>query len=643
MDGARAAGGPAAGGPAPASVVPGVGDSGVTGVDEAVSREVAVPTLVEPSATGAASAADTEDDDAEEVVPEPDSVPPQVVALIDAESDVERAGSAGDRGAEGRTPSPPDVAEPAVAAERRSSLPPPLPPADSIADELAPSAAEMTADELERAAGGQPSNEGFAGAAPSRAALEPPWVDEVPDPVTPYEQRISETVKVADLPPVEQLRGRVLANRYLAEEVAEHTACSISYRAYHLALDRAVTVRVLLRGLACSDEACQEVRRLAAAASALDTTFIASTLDFGVLSDGWPYLVTESFQGRTLAALLASDGKFVLRRVLHVGKQLALGLAAAHEKGILHGLLSPDNVLVIEPGSSAEVAKLVGFGVARARGATPEPPRSGVYGVPFYVSPEQAACRAIDARSDIYSLGIILYEMMTGAPPFSDGDFAGVLCQHLDDDAASPSSKLPSPGALAKALDAIVERCLRKEPEKRYQTAAELADDLVRLEAAAARNKRRPMPEVQKPTTTIHSPHRKVVADTPEAKVIVHDDVEDLGSPEPPEAGNGRRSSPPGVRPPMPSSPGLNATTPRPQAASGSSRSALAATRAPGSAAGRVRVDQATIKISAMDRERFMVERLDAPSSTGVVGWFERSLSAVRRLLGSPTRGGGSR
>ena len=117
----------------------------------------------------------------------------------------------------------------------------------------------------------------------------------------------------------------------------------------------------------------------------------------------------------------------------------------------------------------------------------PSTPRSGVFGVPFYVSPEQASCRPLDARSDIYSLGVILYELMTGSPPFSDGDFAGVLCQHLDDVAPAPSTRLGSPGALAKAMDAIIEKCLRKEPAKRYQTAAEVRDDLLRLEAAAAR------------------------------------------------------------------------------------------------------------------------------------------------------------
>jgi serine/threonine protein kinase len=687
------------------------------GVDEAVSREFALPPDAGRVLARAAEAAD-EDDDAEEVVPEPDSSEPTPASPADdsvarmagadtvaaeavdtaASEGANLPGVAGGDAAEGSAlpprveapseptaraavePTPrapvvtvagadPGATEASAAGPRRISQPPPLPAAletrELEARELqAPRGefagtlpAEVTAAELEREA----SAEGPTRAAPAaegakRPSFRPPFVDEVPDPVTPYEQRISETVKVADLPPVEQLRGRVLANRYLAEEVAEHTACSISYRTYHLALDRAVTVRVLLRGLACTDDVAREVRRVAAEATALDHPHVGATLDFGVLSDGWPFVVTEHFQGNTLATLLSNEGKFVLRRVLHVGKQLALGLAAAHDKGIAHGLLSPDNVLVVEPGSSAEVVRILGFGVARARGQQPGPPRSGVFGVPFYVSPEQAACRTVDVRSDVYSLGVILYELMTGVPPFSDGDFAGVLCQHLDDDAPPPSTRLQSPGALAKALDAIIERCLRKEPEKRYQTAAEVADDLVRLEAAAARTKRRPMPEVQKPTSTIHSPHRK--ADAPEmpgAKVIVHDDVdEDIASPEAPEVA-ARRSSPsltgltsPPAAAPRPPKPGT--TTPPSgnlppnapsRAASGSGPAGKRPSKPPPLTPGataprpvRVRVDQATIKISAVDRARLLAERQGNRGS-----WLSSVVAAIRRFLATQPDG----
>jgi serine/threonine protein kinase len=708
---------------------PGAGESASGAVDEAVSREFALPLDAERVLARAAEAAD-EDDDAEEVVLEPDSSDAMPSSPVDDSRELEGradtvaaeaegalasggANPSGGDAAEGSPPSPlmeassepaaraavesapkaavatvasadPGATEASPPGPRRVSQPPPLPAALELearelqarelqarelqARELqAPRGdftgtlpAEVTAAELEREA----SAEGPALAAPAaegakRPSFRAPFVDEVPDPVTPYEQRISETVKVADLPPVDQLRGRVLANRYLAEEVAEHTACSISYRSYHLALDRAVTVRVLLRGLACTDDAAREVRRIAAEATALEHPHVGATLDFGVLSDGWPFVVTEHFQGNTLATLLSKEGKFVLRRVLHVGKQLAQGLAAAHEKGIAHGLFSPDNVLVVEPGSSAEVVRILGFGVSRARGQQPGPPRSGVFGVPFYVSPEQAACRTVDVRSDIYSLGVILYELMTGAPPFSDGDFAGVLCQHLDDDAPPPSTRLQSPGALAKALDAIIERCLRKEPEKRYQTAAELADDLVRLEAAAARTKRRPMPEVQKPTSTIHSPHRKADApEVPGAKVIVHDDVdEDVASPEPPEVA-ARRSSPsltsltsPPAAAPRPPKPGT--TTPPsgnlpPSAPRAPSRSPSASgpggkrpSNPPPLTAGasaprpvRVRVDQATIKISAVDRARLLNER---PGNRG--SWLSSVVAAIRRFLAAQPDG----
>ena len=234
---------------------PGSGESGVTGVDEAVSREVLLPALVEPARGDAAvvpheaaasegsagqnaagsAGRDEDDDDAEDVVPEPDSVPPLVAELDEANAAVSEAAKVApsvaiaaivDVGAPAG-----DGVEPPVVAERRSSRPPPLPPKDEASSpgerrssrppplrdltvhELAPSSAEMTADELERAAGVEPAREPFVGAAAERTAFAPPWVDEVPDPVTPYEQRVSETVKVADLPPVEQLRGRVLANR----------------------------------------------------------------------------------------------------------------------------------------------------------------------------------------------------------------------------------------------------------------------------------------------------------------------------------------------------------------------------------------------------------------------------------------------
>lgn len=619
--------------------------SGIALTSERLEREEELPAEADPpGATEGAEAA----------APPATILPPEEPSLDLAPSEIEgdaasnAAQAGGDADVEPATQRVPAGLEDAApdSSEWESVTPDSEPRRDAGSEPITPRAWSMDAaaeppslefvfsDADEPAAERSAPQASGARPASSSGRSELPWVDELPDSVTPYEQRVSETVKVADLPPAEQLRGRVLANRYLAEEVLEKTAAGVSYRAYHLALDRAVTVRVLPRGLACPDEACQEVRRVAALAGKLEHPHIAATLDFGVLSDGWPYLVTEHLQGKSLAQLVAEEGRFVLRRVLHIGRQLASALAAAHEAGLVHGLLNPDNVVVVGPGTSAEVATVVGFGVSSARGATPSPPRSGVFGVPFYLSPEQASCRPLDARSDIYSLGVIFYELMTGSPPFYDGDFASVLCQHLDEEAPAPSTRLTSPGALAKAMDAIVQRCLRKDPARRYQTAAELGDDLTRLEAAAARTKRRPMPEVKRPTATIHTPPPKAESHgREEPKVIVHDDVDldeqRISSPAPaPVQQKSSRSTRPGA----PATPAPAATA---APSSGASRST------------RVSPNQATLRLSSADRERILAHRAaavvvkhEASDSSGFAGRLRAALSrfsnALRRLF-APT------
>lgn len=378
---------------------------------------------------------------------------------------------------------------------------------------------------------------------PLPAVREPtqPWVDEEADPVTPHDRGRPSSLQTADLPLADDLRGRVLANRFLAEEIAEQSAASITYSAYHLALDSPVTLQVLPRGLACFGEAAERVRQTAVSASMIGSAHIARTLDFGVFGSkdpgfagGWPYWVAEHVEGKSLARLLNEESKLVLRRVLALGKQLASGLAAAHAAGIVHGHLKPDCLIVIEPGSRAEVVRILGFGLMHAAAGQLTPPSSSVFGVPFYVSPEQAACRPCDERTDIYALGAILYELMTGRPPFTGGDFAAVLCQHLDDDAESPSQLLDLTTGIARGLDEIVLRCLAKDPEQRYASAAELVQELVGLETSLGSSKRRPMPEVARPTAMIHSPPPRAESNAPPApKVIVSAELEAEAIPAP--------------------------------------------------------------------------------------------------------------
>jgi len=370
---------------------------------------------------------------------------------------------------------------------------------------------------------------------PLPAVREPtqPWIDEEADSVTPHDRGRTSPQQTADLPFAEDLRGRVLANRFLAEEVAEQSAASITYSAYHLALDSPVTLQVLPRGLACFGEAAELVRQTAVSASMIGSAHIARTLDFGVFGGkepgfgGWPYWVLEHVEGKSLARLLNEEAKLVLRRVLALAKQLATGLAAAHAAGIVHGHLKPDCLIVVDAGARTEVVRILGFGLMHASGGQLAPPSSSVFGVPFYVSPEQAACRPCDERTDIYALGSILYELMTGRPPFTGGDFAAVLCSHLDDEPESPSGLLDLTTGIARGLDEIVLRCLAKDPEQRFASAAELVDALVSLEQSLGSSKRRPMPEIARPTATIHSPAPRAESNAPPApKVIVSAELE---------------------------------------------------------------------------------------------------------------------
>jgi hypothetical protein len=236
-----------------------------------------------------------------------------------------------------------------------------------------------------------------------------PWIDEEADPVTPHDRGRPSSVQTADLPLADDLRGRVLANRFLAEEIAEQSAASITYSAYHLALDSPVTVQVLPRGLACFGEAAERVRQTAVSASMIGSAHIARTLDFGVFGSkdpgfagGWPYWVAEHVEGKSLARLLNEESKLVLRRVLALGKQLASGLAAAHAAGIVHGHLKPDCLIVVEPGSRAEVVRILGFGLMHAAGGQLAPPSSSVFGVPSRPS-RPLAVRVTSARTSTRS------------------------------------------------------------------------------------------------------------------------------------------------------------------------------------------------------------------------------------------------
>jgi serine/threonine-protein kinase len=167
-----------------------------------------------------------------------------------------------------------------------------------------------------------------------------------------------------------------------------------------------------------------------------------------------------------------------LARLCHIGKQLARGLAAAHAAKVIHRDLKPDNVMLVERGTERDFVKILDFGIAKI-GASQMTRAGSVFGTPHYMSPEQGMGKPVDHRTDVYALGIILYEMASGKVPFGGTDTMNVIINHVQRAPAPLGTVVPN---VPRGLDAIVMRCLAKSPDHRYPTMDAVAADLEQLE-----------------------------------------------------------------------------------------------------------------------------------------------------------------
>jgi serine/threonine-protein kinase len=202
--------------------------------------------------------------------------------------------------------------------------------------------------------------------------------------------------------------------------------------------------------------------------------------DFGRLPDGTVYFVMEYLNGTALNGLIKRGGSIPVAQAVSILKQIASALGAAHQRGIVHRDLKPDNIYLVKRGEDDNFVKVLDFGIAKVGGASNKLTRTGmVFGTPHYMSPEQAAGQSVDARTDIYALGVIMYEMFTGRVPFDADTFMAVLTKHMFE----KPSPMTSPNAERQlgALEQITLRALEKKPENRYQTMHELIEDLDRF------------------------------------------------------------------------------------------------------------------------------------------------------------------
>ncbi|HET6712313.1 MAG TPA: Stk1 family PASTA domain-containing Ser/Thr kinase [Actinomycetota bacterium] len=267
----------------------------------------------------------------------------------------------------------------------------------------------------------------------------------------------------------------VLSDRYQVEARIGAGGMAEVYRGFDPVLNRTVAIKVLLPQMARDTSFVERFRREAQAAARLNQSNIVGVYDTGS-DDGTQYIVMEFIEGRTLAEFMATGRRPTPVQAAEIAQKICAAIAAAHAQGVIHRDIKPGNVMITREG----VIKVMDFGIARVLGPETAPQTSAVLGTASYLSPEQAQGGPVDARTDIYSLGAVLYELLTGRPPFTGDTPVAVAYKQVNETPAVPSSLNPDVPA---RLDAVVMKALSKNPSNRYQTADEFSADLARVVA----------------------------------------------------------------------------------------------------------------------------------------------------------------
>ena len=284
--------------------------------------------------------------------------------------------------------------------------------------------------------------------------------------------------------------GEVIDGRYKLDEEVGEGGMGVVYAATHVMIGKRVAMKVLRRDHASDHEAISRFMREAQLASAIKHPNVVDLSDFGQLPDGRVYYVMELLQGRSLADRIDHDGPMQPARALEVATQIAKGLAAAHKHGIVHRDLKPDNIYLVDLDEGAPVAKLFDFGIARAADSKLTRP-GAVLGTPEYMSPEQATGVPVDARADLYALGVILMELLTCQVPFAAAALVELIRMQLSTPAPLLSAVEPGLAHLTRT-EALIDRLLQKDPTLRPATAEEVIAALADARAETGREGRRP-------------------------------------------------------------------------------------------------------------------------------------------------------
>jgi eukaryotic-like serine/threonine-protein kinase len=286
------------------------------------------------------------------------------------------------------------------------------------------------------------------------------------------------TVVRSGAPPSDALVGSIIDGRYRVEARIGEGGMGVVYRASHVVLKKALAIKVMRSEQAHDGEVVQRFVQEARSSSAIGHPNIIGISDFGTTQDGSVYFAMEYLEGQTLGKAM-EDGGIERERAIALFLQITSALEAAHQNGIVHRDLKPDNIFLAKLGGQTDVVKILDFGIAKVKNAAAKITRTGmVFGTPHYMSPEQAAGQAVDQRSDIYSLGVIMFQVFAGQLPFDAESYMGVMTKHMFDPPPRPSSVKPG---LRGSIEDVILMALAKKPEERYQSMLAIKEDFERL------------------------------------------------------------------------------------------------------------------------------------------------------------------
>jgi serine/threonine-protein kinase len=293
----------------------------------------------------------------------------------------------------------------------------------------------------------------------------------------------------------DSLIGATLAGRYRVEARVGSGAMGAVYRAEHAVLGRRVALKILNRDRLVGGDTVQRFRREAQALSALHHPNTVRVFDFGASDEGMLYLAMELLEGEALTDRIVREGPLPVQEAIDIIQQVLRSIGEAHAQGLVHRDLKPDNVFLARvQHAPTPIVKVLDFGIAKAiegeRAIDQFETLDGtVFGTPRYMSPEQAAGKPLDLRSDLYSVGIMLYELLSGHPPFVDNDAVVVMARHIREEPAPVCRAAPT-RPIPPCLEVCLSQALAKRPAARFQTAEAFESALQGCRQAATRLER---------------------------------------------------------------------------------------------------------------------------------------------------------